>query len=69
VACNRLDKIFIVNSSYKSCANLSIPEFLLLLFQRSFYAIFCAWLDSLFLDRLAPDFFEGIMDGCLAHIW
>jgi hypothetical protein len=40
VACNRLDEIFIVNSSSKSCANLSIPEVLLLLFPRSFCAIF-----------------------------
>jgi hypothetical protein len=29
---------------------------------------FRAWLDSSFLGRLAPDFFEGIMDGCLAHL-
>jgi hypothetical protein len=40
VACNRLDKIFIVNSSSKSCANLSILEFLLFLFLSSFCAIF-----------------------------
>jgi hypothetical protein len=40
VACNLLDKIFIVISSSKSCANLSIPEFLLLLFRSSFCAIF-----------------------------
>jgi hypothetical protein len=39
VACNRLDKIFIMISSSKSCANLSIPEFLLLLFRSSFCAI------------------------------
>jgi hypothetical protein len=69
VACNQLDKIFIVNSSSKYCANLSILEFLLLLFQSSFCAIFRAWLDSSFLGRLAPDVFEGIMDGCLAHLW
>jgi hypothetical protein len=69
VACNRLDKIFIVNSSSQSCANLSIPEFLLLHFRSSFCAIFRAWLDSSFLGRLGPDFFEGIMDGCLAHLW
>jgi hypothetical protein len=35
VACNRLNKIFIVKSSSKSCVNLSIPEFFLLHF-RSF---------------------------------
>jgi hypothetical protein len=40
VASNRLDKIFIVNSSSKSCANLSIPEFLLLHFRSHFCAIF-----------------------------
>jgi hypothetical protein len=51
VACNRLDKIFIVISSSKSCANLSIPEFHLLLFRSSFCAIFRAWLISSFLGR------------------
>jgi hypothetical protein len=40
VACNRLNKIFIVNSSSKSCANLLIPELLLLHFRCSFRAIF-----------------------------
>jgi hypothetical protein len=28
-----------------------------------------AWLDSSFLGRLAPDFFEGDMNGCLMHLW
>jgi hypothetical protein len=39
VACNRLNKIFIVNSSSKSCANLFSPVLLLLHFRSSFCAI------------------------------
>jgi hypothetical protein len=40
VTCNRLNKIFIANSSSKACANLSTPELLLLHFRSSFCAFF-----------------------------
>jgi hypothetical protein len=40
VDCNRLNKIFITNSSSKACANLSIPKLLLLHFWSSFCASF-----------------------------
>jgi hypothetical protein len=48
-------------SFYSQVSFIAFSELLLCYFR--------AWLDSSFLGRLAPDFFEGIMDGCLAHLW